>query len=246
METLLPLVAVLVAGPASDRLGRRWFILCNLASAVLLPVGYLVLCLLPRPAPALLLLPSLLPAAAGLDWLFWTLVYSYAGDLSHGRSEQYATVRFIIIDTLNNLAAPLGIYTGSALLRLLGLTWLFAITGVLSVITLALAAGLVHDVPAPGIPASIPDSLQNTSKAEPTVNEKKNLFAKGWENVRQLFSVLKVARPGWGRTVILLLLLMLGTHSVTYTCDNNISFLFLQQRFGYDQTQFAKVQGSKF
>ena len=39
-----------------------------------------------------------------------------------------------------------------------------------------------------------------------------------------------------------MLLFILGLHSITYTCDSNISFLFLQLKFGFNRVMFSNIQ----
>ena len=214
-ETVLPLVIVCIVGPLSDVYGRKWFILINLVGCIFLPLGYLFINLLDNVPTWFLLLPSIPPALTGFDSVLFNTVYSYAGDASHGKSERAASIRFIIIDTLSNLVAPAGLYGGSYVLRVLGYGWLFGISSGVALVSALYIAFFVSNI--------IPEK----SSEEAVIKEKNNsCVVTIIEFLRNLFSCVLEKRSGYGRSVINLLLLILGIHSITYTCDSNVSFIF--------------------
>merc|ERR1712107_317779 len=104
IELFLPLIVTCIAGPLSDKYGRKWFLLGNQIGYTLRPLGYLLLSILPTATTTIpswmLALPSVPTSIAGMDALAFNLVYSYAGDLSHGASNRAASFRFLIIETL--------------------------------------------------------------------------------------------------------------------------------------------------
>ena len=60
--------------------------------------------------------------------VFNNTVFSYAGDVSHGKSSRSTSIRFIIIDTISALFTPIGLYGGNFILQRGGFLWLFAFT----------------------------------------------------------------------------------------------------------------------
>ena len=231
-ETLLPLLIVCIVGPLSDIYGRKWFMLVNLVGCIFLPLGYLCIDLLNHVPTWFLLLPSIPPAITGFDAGLTNNVYSYAGDASHGKSPRSASIRFIIIDTLNCLFAPAGLYGGSYVLRIWGFGWLFGITAGFALISALYIAFFISNI--------IPTKVIDATNAD---NEKnKSCGIRIIEFTKVLFSCVLEKRAGYGRAVINLLLLILGINAITYTCDNNVTFIFLQEKFGFDQTAFANIQ----
>ena len=230
-ETLIPLLIVGVVGPLSDVYGRKWFMVVNLVGCMLLPLGYLGLNFMENVPVWLLLVPSIPASLTGFDPVLWNTVYSYAGDASHGKSARASSIRFIIIDTIGNLFAPVGLYGGSYILRVLCYGYLFGISTGLGFLSALYIILFISNI--------IPNK---TTKTVDSSEENKSFCERVWHFIVNLFSCILERRPGYGRSVINILLCILGIHSITYTCDNNVSYLFLQQKFGFDQTSFANIQ----
>ena len=230
-ETLIPLIVVVVVGPLSDVYGRKWFMLVNLVGCIFLPLGYFWLNFLENVPLWLLLVPSIPASLTGFDSVLFNTVYSYAGDASHGTSARAASIRFIIIDTLQNLFSPAGLYGGSFILRVGGYAYLFGIsTGIVTVSVLYIAFCIPNIIP------------KKVTALHVEIAENRTLFQRVWGFFVALFSCVLERRSGYGRAVVNILLCILGIHSITYTCDNNVSFLFLQEKFGFDETSFADIQ----
>jgi hypothetical protein len=241
LETVLPLAVVCLVGPMSDLCGRKWFLLANLTGQTLLPLGYLLLYLLPSghlPVWALVL-PSIPAALVGLDTIFSHCVFSYAGDVSHGKSARSTSIRFIIIDTLNNLFIPVGLYGGNFILQRGGFEWLFGfIAGVLGLCIVYVLVAITN---------VIPHAKENEPKEEVEGKESKPTCSR---RLVQLFRSLATSvirkREGYGRLIIILLLIILGTHAISYTADSNICYIFLQTKFGFNQNDFSNLQSIHF
>ena len=56
-----------------------------------------------------------------------------------------------------------------------------------------------------------------------------------------LASVTK-RRSGHERSTILILIAVLGTHAISYTCDSTISFVFLQTQLGFNENEISIIQ----
>ena len=210
----------------------------NQLGTILQPLGYLLLYLLPAPTLPTwcLALPSIPAAIVGMDAVINNLFFSYAGDVSHGKSARSTSIRFIIIDTLSVLSTPIGLYGGNFILQRGGFVWLFGvITGISVVSVLYVAFAVTNIIPHRNVVEEEDDKrLENSS-------------CSGLSRLlRTLLSSVTRERRGNGRSVNILLLVILGTHAISYTCDTNISYIFLQTKFGFNQTDFSDLQSVHF
>ena len=167
--------------------------------------------------------------------VFNNTVFSYAGDVSHGKSSRSTSIRFIIIDTISALFTPIGLYGGNFILQRGGFLWLFGFT------TAVVALGVLYTLLA--VQNIIPH--RGTEKEEEE-EEKQGSRSKLKRLLHSLSSCLLRKRAGYGRLAISLLILILGTHAISYTTDSNICFLFLQTKFGFDQNAFSIIQSIHF
>ena len=155
--------------------------------------------------------------------------------MSHGKSSRSTSIRFIIIDTISALFTPIGLYGGNFILQRGGFLWLFAFT------TAVVALGVLYTLLA--VQNIIPH--RGTEKEEEE-EEKQGSRSKLKRLLHSLSSCLLRKRAGYGRLAISLLILILGTHAISYTTDSNICFLFLQTKFGFDQNAFSIIQSIHF
>ena len=222
-------------GPLSDLQGRKWFMFGNLVGTTLQPLGYLLLYLL-TPSHNLptwvLALPSIPASIVGLDTVFNNTVFSYAGDVSHGKSARSTSIRFIIIDTISALFTPVGLYGGNFILQRGGFIWLFGFT------TAVVALGALYTILV--VDNIIPHKEAEKEEAEEGKGSKLRRL------LHSLASCITRKRQGYGRLAIILLIVILGTHAISYTTDSNICFLFLQTKFGFDQNAFSDIQSIHF
>ena len=209
----------------------------NLVGTTLQPLGYLALCLL-TPSHNLptwvLALPSIPASIVGLDTVFNNTVFSYAGDVSHGKSARSTSIRFIIIDTIANLFTPVGLYGGNFILQRGGFIWLFGFTSA------AVALGALYTIVV----------VRNMIPHKEAEKEEEEAVEGNGSKLRRLMhslaSCITRKRQGYGRLAIILLIVILGTHAISYTTDSNICFLFLQTKFGFDQNAFSDIQSIHF
>ena len=212
----------------------------NQLGTILQPLGYLLLYLLPTPTlPTwLLALPSIPIAIVGMDAVISNLFFSYAGDVSHGKSARSTSIRFIIIDALSALSTPIGLYGGNFILQRGGFVWLFGvITGISVVCVLYVVFAVTNIIPHRNVVEGEDDKSPGEDSS----------CCSGLSRLLQtLLSSVTRERRGNGRSVNVLLLVILGTHAISYTCDTNISYIFLQTKFGFDQTDFSDLQSVHF
>ena len=208
----------------------------NLVGTVLQPLGYLLLFLL-TPSHNLptwvLALPSIPASIVGLDTVFNNTVFSYAGDVSHRKSARSTSIRFIIIDTIANLFTPVGLYGGNFILQRGGFVWLFGFT------TAVIALGAFYTI-------LIVDNMIPHKEAEKEEDAYEGNGSKLRRLLHSLVSCITRKRHGYGRLAVILLIVILGTHAISYTTDSNICFLFLQTKFGFDQNAFSNIQSIHF
>ena len=214
----------------------------NILGMVLQPLGYLLLFLLSssHSLPTwLLALPSLPPALVGMDAVNIITIYSYAGDVSHGTSARSTSVRFIIVATLWNLATPVGIFGGNLLLERGGFLWLFSVVSGLYGLAALYTGVAVTNI--------IPHRTEEEEEVKEDVNiNTRSACSKLIRLLRGLFSNVTRRRKDNGRIVINLLIVILGTCAITYTADSNITFVFLQVKFGFDQMDFSNLQSIRY
>ena len=179
----------------------------------------------------MLALPSVPTSLAGMDALAFNLVYSYAGDLSQGASNRAASFRFLIIETLAYLLSPLGIYFGNLIFQRAGYTWLFA--------TVTFLCGLSAVYTLLFIPNIIPHSEDSEYGKE---EEEKSLLKKLYKILEDLVLSIAKKRPCYGRSIITILIGILGTHAISYTCDSTVSFVFLQTQLGFNENEISIIQ----
>ena len=208
----------------------------NLVGTTLQPLGYLLLYLLTpfHNLPTwVLALPSIPASIVGLDTVFNNTVFSYAGDVSHGKSARSTSIRFIIIDTISALFTPVGLYGGNFILQRGGFVWLFGFTTAVVALGALYTILVVHNI--------IPHKEAEKEEEADEGNESKLKRL-----LHSLASCITRKRQGYGRLAIILLIVILGTHAISYTTDSNICFLFLQTKFGFDQNAFSDIQSIHF
>ena len=249
LETGLPLLIICLVrthqchgaqvGPLSDTYGRKWILFGNLAVTSLQPLGYLLLHLLPFTSlPTwILILPSIPASLVGFDTVVSNTVFSYAGDVSHGKSSRSTSIRFIILDTISALFTPVGLYGGDFILKRGGFTWLFAVVTACCALSSAYALVFVKNI--------IPFRSEEETKEDES-DEEKPVYMKLFHLLSGLVTSVTKKRKGWGRFAIILLIVILGTHAISYTTDSNICFIFLQTKFGFDQNDFSVIQSIRF
>ena len=219
-------------GPLSDRYGRKWFMVANQVGYTLRPLGYLLLSLIPSHnlSTWMLALPSVPTALAGMDALAFNLVYSYAGDISHRASNRSASFRFLIIETLSYLLMPVGIYSGNFIFQNAGYIWLFASITILCGMSAIYTLFFIHNI------------IPHREDSEGDKEQEKTLPVKVFKILRDLVSSLTKRRSGLGRSIIIILIAILGTHAICYTCDSTITFVFLQTQLGFNENQISIIQ----
>ena len=200
-------------------------------------VGYVLLVISYSTSPPshnlstwILALPSVPTALAGMDALAFNLVYSYAGDISHGASNRSASFRFLIIETLSFLFSPVGIYSGNFIFQSFGYIWLF--TSITTLCGMSAIYTLVF----------IPNIIPHREECESDKEEEKTLIMKLYRILRDLVSSITKRRSGHGRSTIIILIAVLGTHAISYTCDSTISFVFLQTQLGFNENEISIIQ----
>ena len=151
-----------------------------------------------------------------MDALAINLAYSYVGDISHGASNRSASFHLLIIETLLFRFSTLGIQSSNYIFQSAGYIWFF--TSITTLCGMSAIYTLVF----------IPNIIPHREECESDKEEEKTLLMKLYRILRDLVSSITKRRSGHGRSTILILIAVLGTHAISYTCDSTISFVFLQ------------------
>ena len=174
-------------------------------------------------------MPSVFAALGGMDAVAINATYSYAGDISHNASKRSASLRFLIIDTFIYLFMPVGIYCGDFIYQKFGYTWLFA-----SVASLFGISAIYASV-------FLPNIIPHNEESHDCTEEEKSRPVKPLKILQDLACSLTRRRPQYGRGIIAILLLILGTHSISYTTDSNISYIYLQTKLGLSEDEISVI-----
>ena len=170
-----------------------------------------------------------------MDAVAINAMYSYAGDISHKSDKRSASIRFLIIDTFIYLFTPLGIYCGDFILQHFGFFWMF-----LSVTSLFCSSAVYAILFLSNI-VPYTNKENGEEKIESTKAEGKAEGMKPLKILQELTHTLTKKRSQYGRGIITILLMILGTHSISYTTDTNISYIALQTKLGLGESEISNI-----
>ena len=165
-----------------------------------------------------------------MDAVAINAMYSYAGDISHKSDKRSTSIQFLIIDTFTYIFTPLHwgftVVTSSlsilVSLRFLSVTSIFCISAVYAILSLS-------------------NIVPYTKKRKWKGEEGKADRMKPLKILHELTHTLTKKRSQYGRGVIIILLMILCTHYISYTTDTNISYIDLQKKLGLWESEISNI-----
>ena len=173
-----------------------------------------------------------------MDAVAINAMYSYAGDISHKSDKRSASIRFLIIDTFIYLFTPLGIYCGDFILKHFGFLWVFLSVTSLFCISAVYAILFLSNIVPYTKKENGEEKIASTASTKP---EGKAEGMKPLKILQELTQTLTKKRSQYGRGIIIILLMILGTHSISYTTDTNISYIALQTKLGLGESEISNT-----